>query len=255
MNTSMIEIKNLVTGYGRHTVTDNLTATIRPGELTSLLGANGIGKSTLLRTLCAFQPALDGSIYVNGKALDKMTQAEKSRTIGVVLTERVNDSLLTVHDLVALGRSPYTGFWGKLSPDDEETVTAAMQTTGIASMSRRRIATLSDGERQKTMIAKALAQKTPVILLDEPTAFLDFPSKVEIMRLLKSLAHEENKIIFMSTHDVEMALQLSDRLWLMTPQGITTGTPQELSSSGIVGQFLCCEGMTYDTETRTIILG
>ncbi len=253
-NTRMIEIKNLATGYGKHTVTSNLTSTIEPGKLTCLLGANGVGKSTLLRTLCAFQPPLDGDIYVNGKSVGDMTQEEKSRTIGVVLTDRIDDSLLTVHDLVALGRSPYTGFWGKLSSNDEEIVTNAIQTTGITDMRLRRITTLSDGERQKAMIAKTLAQNTPIILLDEPTAFLDFPSKVEIMRLLRNLAHEEDKIIFMSTHDVEMALQLSDLLWLMTAQGVITGTPQELSCNGIIEKFLCCDGVSYDAGTRTIIL-
>lgn len=248
----MIRLENLVTGYGRHVVTGNLSATIQAGELVSLLGSNGVGKSTLLRTLCAFQPTLAGNIYINGKTLGTLSQAEQSRTIGVVLTERPDTGNMTVREMVAMGRSPYTGFWGKTCSEDEEKITRAMELVGITGMARRKVHKLSDGERQKTMIAKALAQETPIILLDEPTAFLDFQSKVEIMRLLGRLAHEERKVIFLSTHDVEMAVQLSDRLWLMGREGVTTGTPDSLSADGSIARFLHCDGVRYDPQTRTM---
>lgn len=242
----MIQLTNLATGYGRKVVTSGLTETLQEGQLVSLLGANGVGKSTLLRTLCAFQPPLQGEIRIQGKPLSQLTPTQQSRLIGVVLTERPDTDNLTVRDMVAMGRSPYTGFWGTLHPDDELIVSRAMQLVDISHMQNRKVSTLSDGERQKTMIAKALAQETPIILLDEPTAFLDFPSKVEMTRLLRRLAHEEKKVIFLSTHDVEMALQLSDRLWLMTTDGVISGTPQQLSQDGSLAAFIQQDGIHFD---------
>ncbi len=181
-----------------------------------------------------------------------MTSAQLSRIIGVVLTERPDIQNMTVRDMVCMGRSPYTGFWGRLMPEDEALVDEAMQQTNVLPLASRMINTLSDGERQKVMIAKALAQHTPIILLDEPTAFLDFPSKVEMMRLLGRLAHQMQKIIFLSTHDVEMALQLSDCLWLMTHEGITTGTPAQLAQDGTIARFIQCEGVEFDAATLTL---
>ena len=202
----MIRIENLVTGYGKHAITSNLNARLVAGELVSLLGRNGVGKSTLLRTLCGFQPPLGGKILLYGQDICTISQAGLSRKIGVVLTERPDTGNMTVREMVEMGRSPYTGFWGRLDRHDSETVQWAMRLAGIEDMQGRRVRTLSDGERQKTMIAKALAQETPIILLDEPTAFLDFQSKAETMRLLSNLAHEQRKVIFLSTHDVEMAM-------------------------------------------------
>ena len=255
MNLLNLELLNLTTGYGQHAVTSHIHAVLRPGQLISLLGPNGVGKSTLLRTLGAFQPPLEGEIRVGGQSIADMTSAQLSRIIGVVLTERPDIQNMTVRDMVSMGRSPYTGFWGRLTTDDEALVDEAMQQTGVAPLAARMINTLSDGERQKVMIAKALAQHTPVILLDEPTAFLDFPSKVEMMRLLGRLAHQMQKIIFLSTHDVEMALQLSDSLWLMTKEGITTGPPAQLAQDGTVARFIQCEGVEFDAATLTLRVG
>lgn len=242
----MIELRNLSTGYANKVVACGLNATLKEGELVSLLGCNGVGKSTLLRTLSAFQPALKGEVIIQGRKLSEVSAQELSRLVGVVLTERPHLHNMTVRDLVAMGRSPYTGFWGKLYEEDKAIIEEAISMVGIASLQDRQVNTLSDGERQKVMIAKALAQQTPVILLDEPTAFLDFPSKVETMRLLRKLAHEMGKIIFLSTHDVEMALQLSDRLWLMTTQGITSGTPRQLAQDGSLTTFIQVEGINFD---------
>jgi iron complex transport system ATP-binding protein len=248
----VIELNDLTTGYGQHAVTSHIHAVLRPGQLISLLGPNGVGKSTLLRTLGAFQPPLGGEIRVGGQPIGEMTSAQLSRIIGVVLTERPDIQNMPVRDMVSMGRSPYTGFWGRLTPEDETLVDEAMQQTWVTDLSDRMINTLSDGERQKVMIAKALAQHTPIILLDEPTAFLDFPSKVEMMRLLGRLAHQMQKIIFLSTHDVEMALQLSDSLWLMTKEGITTGTPSQLAQDGTIARFIQCEGVLFDAATLTL---
>ncbi|MBO7068395.1 MAG: ABC transporter ATP-binding protein [Bacteroidaceae bacterium] len=242
----MLDIKHLTTGYGSHVITHEINATLMPGELTSLLGSNGVGKSTLLRTLSTFLPPLSGEIVLQGKALGSLSASELSRLIGVVLTERPDVQNMTVRDMVSMGRSPYTGFWGRLTPKDEQYVTEAMKLAGITQLEHRMINTLSDGERQKVMIAKVLSQQTPVILLDEPTAFLDFPSKIEMMRLLRRLAHEMQKIIFLSTHDVEMALRLSDRLWIMHPGEVVIGKPAELSQNGELTRFIQVDGVRFD---------
>ena len=173
----MFELKHLTTGYGNRIVTPAINATLVPGELTSLLGPNGVGKSTLLRTLSTFLSPIQGEIILQGKVLKNLSASQLSRLIGVVLTERPDVQNMTVRDMVGMGRSPYTGFWGRLTSADEQYVSEAMKLAGIMALERRMFNTLSDGERQKVMIAKVLAQQTPVILLDEPTAFLDFPER------------------------------------------------------------------------------
>lgn len=251
-----VVLQNLSIGYTtkghQHIVASGINASLRSGELTCLLGRNGVGKSTLLRTLAAFQPALAGDIIINGKALSTLTEKQLSHRIGIVLTEKPDVRNMSVEEMVAMGRSPYTGFWGGLKEKDRDIVQQAIQQTGIESLKRRQIQTLSDGERQKVMIAKALAQHTSVIYLDEPTAFLDFPSKVEMMQLLRRLATEEQKTIFLSTHDVELALQLTDRIWLMEPDALYVGTPRELATEGVLGQFIEHAGIRFDKETLTI---
>ena len=162
---------------------------------------------------------------------------------------------MSVRELVGLGRSPYTGFWGTLSSEDYEIVDKSIQMVGISALSSRMIQTLSDGERQKVMIAKALAQETPVIFLDEPTAFLDFPSKVEMMQLLKRLSREADKTIFLSTHDLELALQITDMLWMMNKEkGISIGTPKQLADNGVLGDYVERKGITFDKETLRITI-
>lgn len=242
-------LHNLVIGYAGHAVAGPMTATLGTGELCCLLGANGAGKSTLLRTLAAFLPALSGEIYLNGQGLDKIPPRQLSTMVGIVLTERIRTAGLTVRGMVAMGRSPYTNFWGRMTDEDMAEVEKAMQMVGIVPFANRQISTLSDGERQKVMIAKALAQGTPIILLDEPTAFLDFPSKVDVMLLLSRLAHEMGKSIFLSTHDLDLALQTSDRLWLMgRDMPLAVGTPRELASSGVLPRFFRGNHIDFDAE-------
>lgn len=254
--TETILLRELSIGYstktGQHVVASALTAALRKGELTCLLGPNGIGKSTLLRTLSAFQPKLGGSVSINGREIADYSDKELSRLIGVVLTEKPDVQQMTVRELVELGRSPYTGFWGTLDDDDRQVVSHSLRLVGIERLGPRLVHTLSDGERQKVMIAKALAQQTPVIYLDEPTAFLDFPSKVEMMQLLARLAREEQKTIFLSTHDVELALQLADQLWLMQPGGLSVGTPSELAQRGVLSDFIERPGISFNKDTLTI---
>ena len=188
MRQDTIHINDLSIGYRTKNdtklVASHIQARIYSGELTCLLGANGVGKSTLLRTLSAFQPKLGGEIAVLGRDMDSYSDKELSTTIGVVLTEKCDIRNMSVRELVEMGRSPYTGFWGRLDKEDKQVVEESIALVRIENLASRMVHTLSDGERQKVMIAKALAQETPVIFLDEPTAFLDFPSKVEIMQLL-----------------------------------------------------------------------
>ncbi len=252
--TATILLRNLTIGYKGKVrpkiVAENICSDIYAGELTCLLGTNGIGKSTLLRTLSAFQPKLSGDIYLAGKKLEKYTDKALSTVISVVLTEKCDIRNMTVRELIGMGRSPYTGFWGKLSRADDEIVDKAIGLVNIHPLASRMLHTLSDGERQKAMIAKALAQETPVIYLDEPTAFLDFPSKVEIMQLLHHLTRETDKTIFLSTHDLELALQIADKIWLMDKvNGITSGTPEDLALEGYLSRFFARKGITFDMES------
>ena len=159
---------------------------------------------------------------------------------------------MSVEELVGLGRSPYTGFWGGLTDEDHAIVRESIQLVGIESLSQRMVHTLSDGERQKVMIAKALAQQTPIIYLDEPTAFLDYPSKVETMQLLRRLAIQQQKTIFLSTHDVELSLQVADCIWLMEPDMLSVGTPRELAAQGALSRFIERADITFDKETLQI---
>lgn len=248
------ELHALTTGYrtnkGDRVVTSHITANLQAGELTCLLGPNGTGKSTLLRTLAAFQPALGGEMLLDGRPLDSFTSQELATRLGVVLTERPDIKGMRVREMVAMGRSPYTGFWGTLDATDERAVDEAILQVGIEPLARRMVHTLSDGERQKVMIAKALAQQTPIIFLDEPTAFLDFPSKVEMMLLLSRLAHTMQKTIFLSTHDLELALQIADRLWLLgKEEGVVIGTPAELAASGALPRFFSGPGIAFDPQS------
>ena len=249
-----VELRNLSIGYkiknGFKIIAENLNASLSGGKLTCLLGANGVGKSTLLRTLCDFQPKLAGEINILGKALDDYSKKELARMIGVVLTQRPDVGELTVTELIGLGRSPHTGFWGRLKQIDEKTIKEVIRWMKMEELADRQVHTLSDGEWQKVMIAKTLAQETQFIYLDEPTAFLDFPNKVEIMNLLLNLTRRANKTILLSTHDLELALQIADALWLMDREkGITVGTPDELRLNGSIEKFFHCDGAVFDRET------
>ena len=232
---SSITLNNLSVGYqqARRTPTAvlaGLNATLCSGRLTCLVGANGIGKSTLLSTLAAFQPPIAGQMhYYSGEQaapinLATLSQARLARLVSVVLTAKPSIENLSVEQVVALGRSPYTNIWGTLRAEDHRMVEWAMDVVGITGLRHRMVQTLSDGERQKMMIAKALAQDTPVILLDEPTAFLDYKSKVEVLDLLARLAHETNKMVLLSTHDLEQAVHAADALWVVAKQQLGDGT-------------------------------
>lgn len=237
-------------GGKRKVVHDELNLKLYAGEVTCLLGLNGAGKSTLLRTLCGFQPPLGGNIQLMGKPLAAYTQNNFSLTVGVVLTEKTNAGGITVYDLVSLGRHPYTGFFGQLRQQDRDIIQQSLEAAGIAHKAHNYVSELSDGERQKAMIAKALAQQCPIILLDEPTAFLDVTSRIETMVLLHRLAVEQQKAILLSTHDLDLAIQMGDCLWLQEKgRPMACGTPEDLIMSGAFESFFSKEGIVFDPST------
>ena len=252
-----VRLKNLAIGYmarkNQKVVAEGINASLESACMTCLIGPNGVGKSTLLRTLSAFQPPIDGQVFIHDKDLSLLREKQLAKLIGVVLTARPDVQNMTVEDMVGLGRSPYTGFWGRLSKDDHAIVDEAISMVGIDALKGRMIQNLSDGERQKVMIAKALAQQTPVIFLDEPTAFLDYPSKVEMMQMLHQLSRTADKTIFLSTHDLELALQVADTVWLMSgPQRLSIGTPRELADSGVLSAFIEQKGIVFDRERLSV---
>ncbi len=218
-NTAIIETKGLKIGYrlrgGKEKVIGaGIDFELHCGELVALLGLNGCGKSTLIKTLCGFQPQLAGEISLKGRALSDYSMGELALEIGVVLTEKIGAGGISVYDLVSLGRYPYTDFMGKIGAKDDEIISASMESVGILDKANSYVSELSDGERQRAMIAKALAQQCPIIILDEPTAFLDVVSRIETIKLLSKLAHTQNKAVLLSTHDIELAFKYADRFLL-----------------------------------------
>lgn len=243
--------KRLAIGYDKgrsreKRVHGDLSFSLRPGTLTCLLGPNGAGKSTLLRTLGGSQPPLSGQLLLEGRPFSAFGERERSRLIGLVLTDKTHAGGLRAEEVVALGRYPHLGFFGSLKGRDRRIVREAMERTGIADKADRYAAELSDGERQKVMIAKTLAQECPLILLDEPTAFLDAVSRIEIMNLLHELAGS-GKTVLLSTHDVEQALLAADRLWLLSrDRGLREGTPEDLVFAGEMNRFFDRRCVAFD---------
>ena len=251
-DTAALLIDGLTVGYGtgrhRRTVASNLCAALPPASLTCLIGVNGAGKSTLLRTLSGLLPPLSGSVEIMGKRIESLSVRQMSTLLSIVLTARPDTGHLTAEETVAAGRMPYTPLSGRLSETDQKLVDEALRLTGTAHLRSRALASLSDGERQRVMIAKSLAQDTPLILLDEPTAFLDFPGKIGTLRLLQSLAHDRGKTIMLSTHDLEPAFRLADRLWLLTPGGLLSGTPRALAADSTLARYFAADGIKFDSE-------
>lgn len=249
MQDAPLSFHDLSIGYHRHTVASHLSATLRQGTLTALIGHNGAGKSTLLRTLAALESPLGGTLSWAGRPVTDFSPRERAKTLSIVLTARPDTGMLTVREVVAMGRMPYTSLLGSLRQEDEDIVERSMEQAGIAPLAMRPLRSLSDGERQRSMIAKALAQDTPMILLDEPTSFLDFGGKVSILRLLHTLCESEGKTILLSTHDLELALRLTDDLWLMNGTDLIAGTPGTLAATGDLQRFFAADGLTLDAET------
>ncbi|WP_442587918.1 ABC transporter ATP-binding protein [Pedobacter sp. AW31-3R] len=255
----LLQVKELEIGYkrtadGHKKVAGPLNLEMYAGQLVCLLGPNGCGKSTLLRSIAGLQPVLNGYIEVEGQRLDQLQPAHIAKIISLVLTDNVRSGNLDVYSLIALGRYPHTGWLGTLSKKDKEIIDLAIQSTHTAAFLPRKLDSLSDGECQKVMLARALAQDTPLVILDEPTAHLDLPSRIQLMGLLHQLAREMNKAILISTHELDLALQAADEIWLMSDGDLTTGLPEELVLNGSFQQAFDKEGILFDTSTGTFNL-
>lgn len=237
--TAALRTRDLAVGYrtrrARRAVLERVNVVARSGELVCLLGPNGIGKSTLLRTLARMQPALAGRVELEDRDAQQLTPAETARRLGVVLTDRAALDGLSARRVIQLGRYPHTGWFGLLSRDDQHIVDGVIEAVGIGHLAHREFSRLSDGERQRVMIARALAQQPSLLILDEPTAFLDLPSRVELMGLLRDLARRERVAAIVSTHDLDLAVRVADVLWLVMPGGeLATGAPEDVMLSGAI---------------------
>jgi len=234
---SILTTQNLSIGYSKKGKTDviqsGLDLQLRAGELVCLIGPNGSGKSTLLRTLTGLQKPLEGKTLIDGKDITFIKQHEKALKLALVLTERVDIENTTVYNLVSLGRHPHSDWWGNVTDQEDTIIREAITMVHMDHKMHQNINELSDGERQRAMIAKALAQDTAIIMLDEPTAHLDLPNRVEIMLLLHKLAHTTQKAILLSTHELDLALQAADRIWLIsTDHGVECGVPEDMVFNG-----------------------
>ena len=253
LHTEHLTATELSIGYshrGQETcVAKALELALRAGEFICLLGPNGAGKSTLIRTLAGMQTPLSGSLKLQDQTFHSIPPRERARMISVVLTEALPVGMMDAYSLVALGRHPYSGWLGGLDATDKERIEWAFQAVGAEGLEGRQISELSDGERQKVSIARALAQEAKVMLLDEPTAFLDLPRRVELMSILRNLAHREQMGLLLSTHDLDLALRFADRLWMITTDGkLIQGYPEELAMSGEFARIFANENLDWDAE-------
>ncbi|MBN2615204.1 MAG: ABC transporter ATP-binding protein [Bacteroidales bacterium] len=246
-----LRIEKLTNGFrngSRETVLqENISAFLHPGDLVCLLGPNGAGKSTLMRTLSGFHQPLSGKISFSGKNLESMSLKARAREVAVVFTGQINDPFLTAFEVVSMGRFPYASFYGRLKKSDLEEVENTLNLLHVAHLKDKTFYQLSDGEKQKMLLARALVQDTPFLFLDEPVAFIDSPGKIEIMEWLSHFAHEQNKGILITTHDIELALDYADRLWLMNREKpLQKGIPEDLVLNGVINQYFDRERVVFD---------
>ena len=253
VNSPILVTRQLQTGYrsgGRKTLVSAQLPelSVSAGQLICLLGPNGSGKSTLLRTLAGLQPAMNGRVEIAGKS--GLSSTQLARLVSLVLTERIRGNNLDVASLVALGRYPWSGWLGTLTADDRVIIHQAIEAAGVGALLDRKLHTLSDGENQKVMLARALAQDTPLLMLDEPTAHLDLPSRIRLMRLLHRLARSMNKGILLSTHELDLALQVADEVWLLQSAGpLHRGAPEDLVLDGVFESAFAKEDVSFDRGT------
>lgn len=255
---TVLKTTNLSIGYltkqGSRIVADQINLNLPKGKLTCLVGKNGIGKSTLLRTLSKMQPKLSGRIELENKNLDDITGVELAKKISLVLTERIPSSNLTVFELIALGRQPYTNWIGKLSKQDIRLIHLAIEQTHLKDLIQQRCDELSDGQLQRAMICRALAQDTDLIILDEPTAHLDVQHKIETFKLLSNIAKDLKRSVLISTHEIQLATQMADQLWLMTKDKIITGEPNDLIETDKINLLFESNSIQFDKESNQFIM-
>lgn len=250
----MIQLSNISLAFGERTLIEGASTHFECGEMVALLGRNGTGKSTLLRAIAKLGEVAKGDIIVDGKAISDIDIRTFARLVAFVNTERVDIDSMRAYDLVAIGRSPYTDWMGRLTKNDRDIIERSMQITGVDKLADRMVETLSDGECQRVMIARALAQDTPVILLDEPTAFLDLPNRYELCTLLSRLAHDEGKLILFSTHELDIALTLADSIALVDTPRLVHMPTTEMISSGNLERLFNSEHISFDASTKAIKL-
>jgi len=254
----VIEASNLSLGYvtkkKKNLISEGINFSIKQGELVGLVGTNGIGKSTLLRTLAGMQPSLSGSILINGKTLSDISASDLANDLSVVLTETPASQNLSVLELVSLGRHPYTNWIGSLSEKDQVTINSAISATKIKDLLNYKCYELSDGQLQKVLIARALTQDTPLILLDEPTTHLDIFHRASVLKLLKKLASENGKTILFSTHEIDLAIQLSDKMMVMTKEKVFFDTPDNLIQQGCFESLFPEDVVYFDSDIKRFVL-
>jgi iron complex transport system ATP-binding protein len=243
---ALLVTRKLSVGFAYTPLLEGVDITLNAGELVALIGVNGGGKSTLLRTLSGGQAPLSGVVEINGGPLTGLSASARAKQMALVLTERPQAGLLDVRTLIAFGRQPWTGHFGRLTSKDEAAIDKAMDLAGVSAFADRSLHQLSDGEAQRVMIARALAQDTPILLLDEPTAFLDLVNRVRVFRLLRDLARNGGKGILLSTHDLQTALDLCDRVLLINGTSVWSGTTAEVRTSGILERTFAAEGLQFD---------
>lgn len=249
-----ISLRHITLAYGRRTLLEEVCAEFAPRSLTALIGRNGTGKSSLLRAIAGLNPAAKGDVCLCGRPLAELAPQQRAATVSFVTTERVRIANLACEDVVALGRAPYTNWIGRLREEDRQIVHRALEQVGMGAFARKTMDRMSDGECQRVMIARALAQDTPVILLDEPTAFLDLPNRYELAILLRRLAHEERKCILFSTHDLDIALSLCDAVALIDTPQLHLLPADEMVRSGWIERLFAGENACFDAATRTVRL-
>jgi iron complex transport system ATP-binding protein len=255
---NILSTSNLSVGYStkkvKNTIASDLNLSLEAGKLIALVGANGVGKSTLLRTLTGIQKPLDGEVYLNSKSIHDFGALDLAQNLSVVLTEKLPPSNLTVFELIALGRQPYTNWLGKLSDEDYEKINNAIALTHIENLLDKKHYEISDGQLQIVLIARALAQDTPLIILDEPTTHLDLPHKVSVFKLLKKLSQETDKCILFSTHDVDLAIQLSDEMIVMTDETVVQDQPCNLITKGVFNSLFKDNAISFDGEKGKFVV-
>ncbi|MDR0970085.1 MAG: ABC transporter ATP-binding protein [Lentimicrobiaceae bacterium] len=255
MKRKVLETKNLSIGYrvsGKPDIAlfPPINITLFEGDIVALAGANGSGKTTLFKTLTDSTKPLSGEVLLFDKNIRHYSATKKASLFSIVLTERPDDVFLKVFDVVASGRYPYVGLWAKLKKSDYEIIEQSLKLTGTENLIDRTFNSLSDGERQKVMISKALAQNTPLIVLDEPAAFLDYPSKIELTLLLVKLAREQHKTILFSSHDLDILMRTADKLWLVARnKPLVSGISEDLAISGLIDNYLSCNDLIFDLKT------
>ena len=248
----MIKLSDITLAFGHRELIAHASTEFTRGNLIALLGRNGTGKSTLLRAIAALGSVQGGTIEIDGRPISTLSPTELARNIAFVNTERIEVEAMTAYELVAIGRSPYTDWMGRLTDDDHTIINKSMRMAGVESLANRKVDTLSDGECQRVMIARALAQQTPIILLDEPTAFLDLPNRYELCTLLAELAHTSNRCIIFSTHELDIALTLADSIALVDTPHLTHLPTEDMIASGNIERLFLGNNVHFDTKSRSI---